>query len=253
MTYGRHIWLVLLACLVLASCGGSGGYSSDTPDVPDPGPQGYYAGRIASDTDGFGVPAVALVDGSGQVRIVDTVLGRQFIATLPATRTDWTSRVKGYAGPLLPLTGGRATCTGMLHGAGYDAAELFGGFSCGSDHYSFDLVYDDQISFQPPDVVELTGAVEGTLLPSTEVVLMIAPDGSVSGSDTAGCTYSGALAAADDIVDVYDFSLEQLCAGSDLHLAGLAIPGTDPKTGAPALYYGVSDSGHSLAGLLVFQ
>src|SRR6185437_14863804 len=118
--YGKRACPALFACLALAGCGGSG-YDSSTQDVPDPGPQGYYAGSMAADADGFAVRAVALVDGAGHVRIVDTVLGRQFIVSLPATRAEWSSTVQGYAGSLTPLPGGGKRCSGTLKGSGYDA------------------------------------------------------------------------------------------------------------------------------------
>jgi hypothetical protein len=93
--------------------------------------------------------------------------------------------------------------------------------------------------------------VQGTFLPPDIVVLIIAPDGSYTGSDTAGCLYAGGFTAADPIIDLYTMELEQDCGGSKLRLSGTATLGVD--RGSPALYYGVSDAGHSLAGILVFQ
>ena len=242
----------LLGCaFLLAGCGGSD-YPSAVPNPPQPGPAGFYSGLL-TDASGIGVDAVALVTDDGKVRIVDTVLDRQFLATLPASGSDWRAPLKAYAGPLEDFPDGKPVCTGRVDATAFAAAELLGNYACGGDSGSFDLVYDDGVSFNPPDVAELTGEVQGLILPHDFMIFIIAPDGTYSGSDTTGCTYSGSFTAADPIIDLYAMRLIQTCGASVLKLSGTAVLGVDRQGGGPALYYGVSDTRHSLAGVLVFQ
>jgi len=242
----------LLGCaFLLAGCGGSD-HPDDILNPPQPGPAGYYAGTLVDHT-GIGVNVVALVTDDGDVRIIDTLLGRQFLSTLPASNSDWQAPLKGYAGPLADFPDGTRACTGRVDASAFAAAELLGDYSCGGDSGSFDLVYDDAVSFNPPDVAELTGVVQGLILPHDFLLLIIAPDGSYSGSDTAGCAYIGGFTAADPIINLYTLQLTQTCGSSVLRLSGTAVLGVDHPGGGPALYYGVSDTKHSLAGVLVFQ
>jgi len=242
----------LLGCAFLfAGCGGSD-YPADVPNPPQPGPAGYYAGTLV-DSSGIGVDAVALVTEDGKVRIVDTVLDSQFLSTLPASGSDWQASFKGYAGPLEDFPDGTRVCSGRVDAAAFAAAELLGDYTCGGDSGSFDLVYNDDISFNPPDVAELTGEAQGLILPHDFLLFIIAPDGTYSGSDTAGCIYTGSFTAADPIIDLYAMRLIQTCGTTVLKLSGTAVLGVDPQGGGPALYYGVSDTKHSLAGVLFFQ
>jgi hypothetical protein len=237
--------------LLLVGCGGTDGLSAS--DVPDPGPQGFYAGSLVSETSGASVAAYALVADDGSLRIIEPALGRQFTAPFPASGDDWHATLAGYSGPAADFPDGSARCMGMVNGSAFAAAELIGSYACGGDHGRFDLSYDDAVSFDPQDVGLLTGVAEDDAVSGDVLVLDIAPDGSFSGSDSAGCGFSGRFTVADPVVDIYSMRLRRDCAGRVADLDGLATLATDPLSGAPALYYGVSDPWDSLAGLLVFQ
>lgn len=245
--------LGLLFCGGLAACGYDGSYTGGGSLPPPPGPAGYYAGEFVSPVTGTGDEVVALVDDDGNVRIIDALSGTQYLATLPADGGDFNVDETGYAGPTVRFPDKSYICHGSLDGTLHAAAELFGNYSCGGDQGTLDLVYDDDVSFNPPDPALLTGALQTFITPVTILVLIVAPDGTYSGSDTAGCSYSGSFAAADPIINIYTMSLTQTCASTTLTLTGLATPVTDPQSGLQSLYYGVSDSSHSLAGRMDFQ
>lgn len=243
---------MMLAGMGLAACGGSD-MPGPAADLPEPGPQGFYTGRLVSQSSGYSLSAFAVVADDGHVRIVEPALRRQFVASLPAQGSDWQGALTGYAGPLADFPNGAAGCSGSVQASAFAAAELIGTYDCGGDQGSFDLSYDDKVSFDPQDVGLLTGVAEFDLTPGDIVVLNIAPDGSFSGSDTGGCTYAGNFRVADPLVDIYTLGLVRDCAGSKTSFTGLATLATDSVSGNPALYFGASGSGDSLAGLLVFQ
>jgi hypothetical protein len=237
----------------LGSCGYGGTDIGGSSLPPPPGSAGYYAGELVSPVTGTGDEVVALVDDDGNARIIDALSGTQYLVTLPADGGDLNARVTGYAGPMVRFPDKSHICHGSLDGTLYAATELFGNYSCGGDQGTLDLVYDDDVSFNPPDPTLLTGALQTFITPVTILALIVAPDGSYTGTDTAGCSYSGSFAPADAIIDIYAMNLTQICPSTTLTLTGLATPVTDPKSGLQSLYYGVSDGSHSLAGRMDFQ
>lgn len=253
--------MVSKSCVILAFClplagvldGCGPDYTPPIPAGPAPGPEGYYAGVMVSDVDGSEADVVALVSDSGEVRIIDALDGIQFLAAVPLEGGDLSTSALGFAGPSASFRDTTSLCHGSLAGTLYPAAEFFGNYDCGGDRGSFDLLYDDNISFNPPVTAQLAGALVGSTGGVTVLTLIVDPDGSYSGSDTAGCTYSGSFVAGDSVVDIYTVTLQQACGATMSFLSGLAMPAPAPDSGAPALYIGVSDSSRSLAGLLEFQ
>lgn len=243
----KRLPCICMASLLAALAGcGSPDYSIGDVTV-QPSPAGYYSGELVYGTHTG--RAVALVSTTGEVRIVETATGREFIAALPDSGSDWHTPLQGYAALGGALPGGASRCEGTLDGDAVAAANLFAEYSCGTLSGFFSLDYDDALSFDPPDVAELAGIVQGSLPGHGILLLTISFDGSYTGTDTAGCSYEGTFAAADPIINLYDMRLTRHCGGSALRLAGLA----SLDTAHGRLYFGVSDVDDSLAGVLVFQ
>lgn len=252
----RRITLNALGLLCfgsLSACGYDGSYAGDGSLPPPPGPAGYYAGELVSPVTGADQEVVALVDDGGNMRIIDARSGTQYLVTLPVDGGDLKVGETGYSGPTIRFPDNSRVCFGSLEGTLYPGAEFFGDYRCGGDQGSLDLIYDDGVSFNPPDPALLTGALQTFITPITILVLIVDPDGTYTGSDTDGCNYTGSFAAGDPIINIYTMRLTQTCGSTTLTLSGLATPVTDPKSGRQALYYGVSGSSHSLAGRMDFQ
>lgn len=233
---------------LLAALAGCGSPDYAVGDVTiQPSPAGYYSGELVYGTHTG--RAVALVSKTGEVRIVETTTGRELIAALPDSGPDWHTSLQGYAALGGALPGGASRCHGTLDGDAVAAANLFAEYSCGSLDGFFSLDYDDAVSFDPPDVAELTGIVQGSLPGHGILLLTVDFDGSYTGTDTGGCSYEGTFTAADAIINLYDMRLTRHCGSATLQLAGLAS--LDTVHGC--LYFGVSDMDDSLAGVLVYQ
>jgi len=245
--------LGLLLSGSLGACGNGGSYTGSGSLPPPPGPAGYYAGELVSPVTGTDTEVVALVADDGETRVIDPLSGTQYVAALPVAGGNLHVDETGYSGPSVRFPDKSRVCQGSLDGTLYAGVELFVNYSCGGDQGSLDLVYDDGVSFNPPDPALLTGVLQVSLTPEDILVLMVAPAGSFTGSDTAGCSYSGSFAAGDPIIDIYTMSLTQTCGTTTLTLAGLAALVTDASSGQQSLYYGVSDGSHSLAGLMSFD
>ena len=251
MAHGGGYRLLCAICLlVLSGCGGDTAPADDS-SASDPGPQGYYAGFLISDVTGWSWPVAALVTDDGEVRIVGMLDGRQFLAAWSATDAGWQSGLTGFAGPVADFPDHTPHCRGSIQGGAFAEVELVGAYSCGGDHGSFDLIFDDTVSFDPPDVGELAGVAEQDSATGNITLLSIAPDGSFTGSDTQGCSYSGRFRAADPIINLYDMQLHLSCGGQASELTGTAsLVQTDTTA---SLHYGASDASHSRAGVLLFQ
>lgn len=237
----------------LGACGYDGTYADGGSLPPPPGPAGYYTGELVSPATGVDREVVALVDDAGEARIIDSLSGTQYLVALPIDGGDFSVDETGYSGPAVRFPDGSNVCRGSLEGTLFAGAELSGNYSCGGDQGSLDLVYDGGVSFNPPDPALLTGALQTSITPVVILVLIVAPDGTYTGSDTAGCSYSGNFAAGDSIINIYTMSLAQTCGSTTLMLSGLATPVTDSNSGRQSLYYGVSSDNHSLAGRMDFQ
>ncbi|MGE5625822.1 MAG: hypothetical protein ACM3ZT_09775 [Bacillota bacterium] len=243
----------LVSCLpLLAACGGTD-VGSTGPLPFAPGPAGYYAGEVISPVTGLDDSAVALVSGDGETRIVDVVSGSQYLVSLPSAGGHFDASLTGFAGPTIRFPNTSPLCHGSVSGDFEPAAEFFGDYACGGDHGTLNLAFDDGVSFNPPDVAELTGEWQTFIAPTVVLAIIVAPDGGFTGSDTDGCAYRGTLAAADPIINLYAMTLVQTCGSTALALTGLATQTSAPHTGQFELYYGVSNGAHSLAGLMLLQ
>ena len=242
----------LAACTGLLCACNSDDISLPAGGGPAPGPAGYYTGSMTSEVSGVTKAAGLLVTDDGTLRIVDQGYDTQFTASLPDGAEDLHLPLRGYVGLHATLPGPVSRCSGTLDATLVAAAELDGSYSCGSDHGTLSFVFDDAVSFDAPLPASLTGLLQGEPRPTDILVLTVAPDGSYSGSDTFGCSYSGAFSAPDPVINVYAMSMRVDCGAGARTLTGLATP-LDPGRTGSMLFYGVSHGSDALSGTLVFQ
>lgn len=237
---------------LLVACGG-GSSSSNTGAGDKSNPAGYYTGTRVSRISGSATDVVALASDSGELHIFDTAGHAQFVAELDFTDGSLKPQFTGYSAPGTPFPDGSTVCDGGVRGTFQAGATVTASYSCGGDRGSVSLLYDVNDSLQTPsDRFPVVGA-RGTIRSGAVLFLAVDRDGGVTGSDSAGCSYTGQLAVIDPFIDVDGLTLDQSCGSQTLSFNGLASFGFLPDTATQALYLGVVDGSHSIAGALPYQ
>lgn len=244
--------LLAVSCL-LSACGSSGSDINLEQSNTNTNPAGYYTGTRLSAVSGAATDVVALVSDSGEFRIIDPVGDSQFVASLSFADNSLNPQLVAYAAPGSVFPDSSVVCSGSLSGSVQPGAAITGNYGCGGDHGTFSLLYDTGASLQAPsDRFPVIGA-RGEIRPGDLLFIAVQRDGSVTGSDSAGCSYTGQMAVIDPFINVYSMTANQTCGSQTLILTGLTTFGFVQNTSTQVVYLGMSDGMHSIAGLLLFQ
>jgi len=249
----RSPWAVLtllVASASLCACGGDGGVAAAPSST---NPAGFYTGTLLSSTSGKASAMVALASDTGELRIMDPAIGLQFVASMQFADDSLDHPLTAFAAPGTTFPDGSQVCHGTVSGVIEPGATITGSYSCGGDHGTFSLLYDVEDSLQEPGRRFPEIGALGTLRPGEVLFISVGSDGSITGSDSAGCSYAGQLQVVDPLIDIYRMALDQTCGGQTLALMGLATFGFVPDTATQAIYVGLSDGTHSIAGTLLIQ
>lgn len=252
----RPAWrtLALLAASGwLSACGSSGSDINLGQPNTNTNPAGYYTGTRLSLVSGAAIDVVALVSDSGEFHIIDPIGDAQFVASLSFANNGLNPQLTGYAAPGTAFPDSTTVCSGNVSGSVQPGATITGSYSCGGDHGTFSLLYDVGTSLQAPsDRFPVIGA-RGDIRPGDVLFIAVQRDGSITGSDSLGCNYTGQMAVVDPFINVYSMTANQTCGSQTLVLSGLSTFGFVQNTSTQAVYLGLSDGTHSIAGLLLFQ
>ena len=202
---------------------------------------------------GAAIDVVALVSDGGAFHIIDPMGDSQFVAGLSFADNSLKPQLTGYAAPGSVFPDSSVVCSGSLSGTVQPGATITGSYSCGGDHGTLSLLYNTGTSLQAPsDRFPVIGA-RGEIRPGDLLFIAVQRDGSVTGSDSAGCSYTGQMTIVDPFINVYSMTASQICGSQTLVLTGLTTFGFVQNSSAQAVYLGLSDGMHSVAGLLLFQ
>ena len=247
---GLRALAALAAGGMLTACN----YSSNDVYIPSStNASGFYTGTRVSAVSGTAVDVVALASESGELRIVDTASHSQFVAALSFSTDTLQDSLTGFAAPGAAFPDNSAVCNGTASGTIQPGMSITGSYTCGGDHGTFSLLYDVNASLQSPARrFPLIGA-RGDIGPGDSLFLATQSDGSIAGSDSAGCSYAGQLSVIDPLIDVYAVTAGQTCGKQVTVLTGLATFGFIPNSATQALYIGLSGSSTSVAAALPYQ
>ena len=225
----RQILTAATLALTLAGCGGGGSDAAwPAPDpipTPVPVPTAAALQGIWQSMEGASSTSSAVVLPDGKLWAITTHGGvtRLLKASLSVQTAGFSGTGKSYT------LGGNAATNGVSATATANVVEktrLAGAFTVtGGQAEAFSLAY--QTRYDTPTVVsDYAGAWQATLGPGV-VNWTIGSTGTISGTRTTGCTYSGQLTLRAEQKAVLNAAIAETCAGAVVQLDGVAVFNAD--------------------------
>jgi hypothetical protein len=243
----KMIVLCTIAAAVLAACGGGGGGGSSAPPPPPTSIQGFWSGRVDAS-----LSTSAVILDNGDVWLV-------FQAT-DAVGTPVS--ITGMARAAMTVTGSSYTGAGSnydltanppsnisLAGTATAKTSLVGSYTTGGATKNVRLAYNASYE-TPANLADVTGHWTGTFGSSASSLgLDVAATGSLTGSSTTGCSYTGTLIPHAGNVAVFDLALTETCLGTAVILQGI----TTINAAKTLLFLAFTTVDKSRGGLFVGQ
>lgn len=243
--------VLLTSTLVACGGGGSDSKSNEQDTTPPPVttqpeptltmPAGVWAGNIVVTENSEEIEVVGLVASDGEFRFIraDT---QQFTGTIELNdETSYSADAVGFD------SSGYKMASGQFKGE-YSDTVITGETIFNGDVIStFDLGLLDITSAESG-----LGVIAGNYVDAEQTTsIMIDDDGAISGSDTAGCQYTGTVSHEDSAVNVYSLAVTvSSCGEFNGEYAGLATYGqafTDIPSG---LIFQGSNADYSITNIL---
>ena len=236
----RVLCVVLLLSTLLAGCGG-GGSSSSTP-VATADATGVWEGTITQ--NGVGTFSVTGLITGGQMRFLSADGNTIYEGTVSVSGNTFTATTSNYA-----IDGGIFS-TSTLTGSVVTANSISGTFtSSDGGSGSFSLTYDP-ITTRGSSLATITANWFVTDGSGYSMSLTIDSAGTLNGSDSDGCVYTGQVNIIDPTVNIYGISLTaSSCGFYDGAYSGYAVVADDTGTN-DALVFTVSNANVVLLGVL---
>jgi len=220
---------IVVSILAACSGGGGGGGGGIAPVNEEVG--GFWAGTITSTAINGTFQLSGVVTAAGELQFTSSDGGAVYTGTVQVTgdKVTGTLQAVNFAGLMPPaaLPAGSITIDGTVTSQG----AITGTYTGANDSGSFDLTYDPAYE-SVSDLGKL--ASDWTAIGNLEfkagvggendvLALSVADDGSFTGGDTSGCTYTGNFAIIDTAFNAYDVQLDITdCGGLDGSYTGLA-------------------------------
>jgi hypothetical protein len=192
--------LISLFVLVLVvGCSSSGGDSgTTTPTTPTTADgTGVWEGTFTE--NGVGTfDLIGLIEGN-QLRFISLDAGAIYVGTVAVSGSNFTSTATGFQ------IGGTVFATTNMTGTIATKSTISGTFSTSyGTTGSFSLTYDP-VTDKGSSLALAAGT--WTDLASNTATITVNSAGVVTGSDIAGCVYTGTVSITDPAVNIYDLSL----------------------------------------------
>ena len=186
--------------------------------APAQGADGIYEGTLTNQgaQQGNSVFAIIAETGDGRVSSQD---GTYYRLSLAEVGSSVTGSFTGYSTGVSFPDGGQSTAGTV--GATLTLAGLSGTLTDGAGHAAaLALTYDNTYAIGS-SLATLVGAWSYSTS-GFSLTLTIQADGTLSGLDANGCSYSGAFSLIDPAFDAYSESYTRTCNGSSVAFTGLA-------------------------------
>ncbi|MEJ2686777.1 MAG: hypothetical protein P8124_06115 [Gammaproteobacteria bacterium] len=214
---------------MLAACGGGSGGEAAAPSLQT---AGIWTGTATVDSVTF-ADVLAIVDGAGNANIVLQRAGTgdsQFRGTLVAAGGTIQTSVSSLS--LFDSAGNLNDIFSVQQGAVVPAGSLAATLSSSGSfprtatlNLAYDNIYDRPVS------LSLISGIWGETHGTYTITLAIDGAGTVNGSDTNGCVYSGTVRIPDPAHDLYALKMDiHSCYNVVVHASGQGVM-TD--TGSP--------------------
>ena len=193
--------------LLLASCGGDGLVELAPPPPPLQSPSGIWIGPFTSEADGAVRETLGIVSENNDVQLVASAISsRHYAGVVSTDGSALTGTLNVFLGREGPFVGSAGVQSITLDGTANERAGLFGNYSGDEDSGRFNLsylsVYEEGSSLTTTagTWIYAEASAGGALY---TVTLDIDNVGSIFGTDTAGCVYSGQIGPVDAAFNGY--------------------------------------------------
>jgi hypothetical protein len=225
-----QIFLGSCLALTLIACGDSPSSDTAPPPTPTPAPvlsvstaQGIWRSAAGAAST---LSAVVLPDGKLWAVVSNTSGIRLIKAAVDVQNNSLVGTGKSF-------TLGTSTTSALsLSVSVVEKSSLNGVFSSADVNEPYSLAYQSRYD-TPASLAEFAGAWQATLGPGT-VNWTIGSTGSLTGTRTTGCTYTGQLSVRVDQKALLDAAITETCAGAVTQLNGVALK-TEDKQGISLL------------------
>lgn len=232
--------LFLAACLLLGACGGGGSSSGVIGVVPVAVATGVWQGTITE--NGVGTFDVTGLIYENELRFISVDAGVLYEGTITVSGSGFTATTN------IAIDGG-VISTSTLTGSISTASSITGTFtSSNGASGSFALTYDPLTTRGAS--LATTDAIWSATDGLYTISVAIDANGLLTGSDTDGCVFNGAVAVLDPAVNIYGISLTaSFCGPFDGAYDGYGVVG-DTLVANDTLTFVVSNAGYIIVGEL---
>jgi hypothetical protein len=224
MNTSRTLCTSLLA-LTLVACGGSP--SSDPAPTPTPTPtstpplsvsslQGIWRSPVGAAST---LSAVALPDGKVWALVSDASSTRVIKGSFAVQGNAYLASGKSFT------LGAATSSSTSLTATVLEKTSLSGVISTGSQNENYSLAYQSRYDTAAA-LADFAGAWSATLGPGV-VNWTVTNAGTLTGTRTTGCTYTGQLSLRAERKAVVDAVVTETCAGAVTTLSGVAVKSED--------------------------
>lgn len=211
----KQFWLLLCLALTitLTGCGGGGGDTPAPAPTPTPLIKGFWIGSQGASA----TQAIFLANGDAWLVFLESGVATSF-AHLQATTNGTSFSSSGIRYLLQTDTTETATVSGTFT----EKVTLNGSMITASGASSLNLAYSTQydIAAAMTDAVGTwTGSYRGGV---NTMTVAVGDTGTLSGTSTTGCSYTGTLQLRTADPAVFDLSLIETCSDSTMSMTGIA-------------------------------
>jgi len=207
--------VVTFTSVVLAGCGGGSGGSSAPASTPiiDSAVGGIWEGTTTL-TDGTKYETAGFITEEGELRFI-TEDGAQQVGTISSTGSAINASITEYTAISAPTSG---TVTGTINSRNtLTGSAKFGGVTTSTFDFKYDPIYDRGSS-----LAVVSGIYSDTDGAGYTETYTIDSDGIITGSDTDGCVFGGAVSILNSNYNMYRVELSvSNCADLDGLYKGL--------------------------------
>lgn len=234
----------------------SSGAATLTIDV-SPSATGVWTGQAVSQSTGSSSEIIGIVATDGRASFLVDEAGLM-IGSISSTDTAATGTLDAFAAPGTTFSDGSSAGPVALDGLVITGTEFSGTIAGVGDTLDFSLAYDATTFETPPALVDLGTAWTAEIAGGKNLSISFDSQGTLTGSDSDGCAYSGNAALVSPVANVYALDITvSACTqrnGNYIGLASLAKADTNTLYRClgceETILFGVANQGYALLGIL---
>ncbi|MBL1351897.1 MAG: hypothetical protein COA61_000955 [Zetaproteobacteria bacterium] len=198
---------IVFSLTALTGCGGGSSSSVATTTAPttNQAVDGILIGTLTSTTIATNYKIIGVITPGNELRFA-TTKGVQYIGTASVSGNKITAPVKGLAPLGFVFLNGKNTTVGNIKGTVVAGKTLNGTYTASKDNGTFKLSYSSTYN-RPASLGLLAKKWSGSISNGAIATVNISKTGVITGSDTLGCSYKGAVKVIDPTKNIYSTTL----------------------------------------------